>query len=221
MRGRRLYVLVATFALLLFVGCAPPPSDDATSATDEPTSNQAADECIEGDGSNPQIEWQNTTVDIEPTSRFGEESDTAVITTTLAAAEDNADEVARELGNLEGADVEVSEDGRLFTVVQRTEVPEVDEDEFHFQMRAPLDGTELAKNGNVSVVVQLPRVSEGHEDVPAYKVELVEASSDDKDVPGPTIHDGEENDLIGERITVTWFWCVDPPLDVVYKMVLP
>jgi hypothetical protein len=220
MPGRRgsLALALASILLLGSFACAEVDTQDDAAATDEPAATQQDQGCIAGDGEGPAIQWQNTTVDIEPASRFGNDSDIAYVTTTVAASEDEADDVQRELEQVEDATVEASEDGRMFTVTQRIDVEQADDDEYRFQMNAPLEGTRLAKDGDISVVVQLPRSSEGADEDASFEVELVSATSDE-DVPEATIHDGKENPLIGERITVAWFWCVDPPIDVIYKMV--
>jgi hypothetical protein len=212
---RRTALAFASILLLGSFACAEVDTGNEAQATDEPAATQQDQECIAGDGEGPAILWQNTTVDIEPASRFGNDSDIAYVTTTVAASEDEADGVRSELEQVEDATVESSEDGTMFTVTQRIDVEQTDDDEYRFSMQAPLEGTELAKDGDISVVVHLPRAIEDREEGPNFAVELVSATSDEG-VPEPTIHDGKENPLIGERITVAWYWCVDPPLDLRY-----
>lgn len=220
MWGRRSGALAVAGILLVATACAQvdPGTEDEAAQT---TASAEDAKCISNDdGNDPAIQWQNTTVDIEPTSRFGEDTDIAHIITTIAAAEKDKDRVARALDDVPDAEIEPSEDGRLFEIRQRVDVERVEDedDQFRFHMEAPFEGTELAKDGDISVVVLLPRSSEGHEDVDEYEVELVSATSDE-DVPEPTIHQGDE--AIGERTTIAWLWCVDPPIDVIYKAVLP
>jgi hypothetical protein len=223
-RGRAGILSIVALLFVFLAACAPQDDNDAEPTDDaSPRAAQGRDACIEGDAEDddkdqrPRIQWQNTTVDIEAASRFGNESDLAHVVTTVAAAEDDADAVFDELQGIEDATVERSDDGRLFVVSQTVYVAIEDEDEgtFRFQMMAPLEGTRLAKNGDISLIVQLPRDAEGYEDAPAYTVELVSATQEEP-APDPVIHDGE--DKIGERTTIAWHWCVDPLTDVVYKV---
>lgn len=216
MRGRRYGALMAAF--LISVGaasCAQNAGNDDPAATSDTRATSA--ECTEGGGKGAPIQWQNTTVDIEPASRFGERSDIANVTTTVAASSDDADDVASELDKLEDASVDRSEDGRMFQVRQQIDLEPVEgeKDQRRLRMRAPLEGTDLAKDGDVSLVVQLPRPSQGHDDVPTYDVELVRATQDEG-VPEPVIYDG--SDAVGRRITVAWHWCVDPITDIIYRL---
>jgi hypothetical protein len=182
------------------VGRTPGPKDEPLAFPDEPKIK---------------IDWQNTVVDVVPTSRFQERPggpDTAKFETTLAL-EDEPDGDTQDFFK-ELQDVDVEFDGRLVRMTYERDVDEVDENRYKFEFDAPVEFAELGKHDDLSVVVLLPRDAEQYEEAPRYSVQLdqgfVEEFSNDFD-----IKQAEESP--GNRITIGVYEQTDPLIPPVYQ----
>lgn len=160
------------------------------------------------------IDWQNTIVDVEPTSRFRDDqggNDTAHVDTTLALEEEPDDETRQFLETLEGVRTEI--DGRVVRMTYSFEVEEVDEDQYQFEFSAPVEFAEIEKNDDVSVVVLLPRDATEYANAPKYSVRLAgfteETPEDDLDVL-------QADEAPGNRITIGLYERTDPKIGPIY-----
>jgi len=220
------------------------------------------------------IVWENTVVDIEPTSQLGAEAspDTASINTTLLldvpkpgpvsfiapghwedevmarpfgrspgmkpaevvqrgeatfaelverfsamrrrrdADDARVERMLRKVRRFHRFSLELDAGRRLVRFFTRLPIIQEDDESYKFSGIYPVEFTELAKDGDFSVVVLLPRNATGYTGTPNYLVRLVDATPD----PEPTILDGKRHPAPGERIAVSWYWRVDPILDVRY-----
>jgi len=219
------------------------------------------------------IVWQNTVVDIEPTSRYGPKGtpDTATINTSMLldvrsggrvqflapghyerdaaaglggepasespevvesgqaafrdllarfaemrrAQTEAADRLLGKVRRFHRFSLELGEGHRIVRYFARLPIIEEEDGSYRFSAVYPLEFAELAKGGDFSVVVLLPRTARGYEDAPTYDVKLTETSRE----PAPTVFGDGDRESLGERVAVSWYWRADPTLEVRYVYV--
>lgn len=165
------------------------------------------------------VEWQNTVVDIEPTSRFTGGTptpDTGHVVHTIALTEPPTAELRRALEAIEGVHVSYVGDTvvRLF---HRVEVPHLEIDaegenpRYGLEMVQPLPFAQLQKNGDFSLVVMLPRSTSEYGAAPTYTVELVQAASGSQQ----EVLEAEE----AQRTIIRWYERQDPSHRTIYEYV--
>jgi len=224
------------------------------------------------------IVWQNTIVDIEATSRYPKEGetapDTASINTTIclvnpqpepqrvtfvAPGHYEAEASARELGTPTGVRAEevvpgteafdeliarlqaLSEElktagaqaqeliertkkfqrfhlelmpgGRIIRFFTRLPVIQEPDGTYKFSELVPRQFARLEGRADFSVVVFLPRDSEGYANVPAYQIELLDWTKE----PAPQIFGRDGVPLVAQRQAAAWYWRQDPVLQVIYR----
>lgn len=148
-----------------------------------------------------EIAWQNTVVDILPTSRYGvpgEAPDIAVVTTSV--------------GQLTGDGTQVLQLGSTVPVFP---APDREEGTYRFELRCPEPFAELVKDGDLSVIVLIPRIAERDGTLAEWRVEL--ADWNEKDSATVFRADGGP----GRRAGVGWYWKQDPGsiVEYVYRMI--
>lgn len=157
------------------------------------------------------IIFQNTVVDISPTSRYERGSpDTALITTTLYLEEPPDVDSLEELGDEGTTDVKTGESGRLVTLRSSLDIPGED-DWYKFRYRVPPPSTELIKNADFSLIVLLPRPAV-YPTGPIFEVELRDYTDD----PEPTVFGPYDLPALGNRIAAGWYGRQDPDVDLDY-----
>ena len=163
------------------------------------------------------IEWQNTVVDVEPTSRLRSDPggpDLAHVRTLLLLEEPPDGETEEFLKNLEGTETEI--DGRRVRMTYTFEVEEQDEDEYAFEIQGPVEFAEMDKNDDLSVVVLLPREARDYENGPTYGIRL-EGPQDESEEDGLVVLQAEE--APGRRITLGLYERQDPDLPPIYRYI--
>ncbi len=210
---------LAVIAVILSVGmmsCASPANEDAAPTPDERTPSPD-DKRTEGFfPSEPKvaIDWENTVVDVEPTSRFREPPggpDIAHFQTTLGLEKEPDSDTQDFFKELEG---EVEFDGRLVRMRYEMEVEEISENRYKFEFDVPVSFAELDKNDDVSAIVLLPRDAEDYENVPGYTVqvddEFTENAPDNVEI-------NQAKDSPGNRITIGLYERTDPKLPPIFN----
>ena len=223
-KKRAAALLIVLIAGLAATGCesmeradGSPSAEDGTAAPDEKTGGPSSARFAGVFPREPQIaiEWQNTVVDVEPTSRFREPQggpDTAHFETTLGLEEEPDAETQEFFKDLD--DVETEVDGRLVRMTYTMDVEEIEENRYRFEFDAPLEFAELDKNDDLSVVVLLPRDAEDYGEAPTYNVQLddefVENAPDSFVIT-------EADDAPGNRITVGVYERTDPKIPPIFS----
>ena len=208
----------AAIAVILSIGtlsCATQgPDDDTPTPGPTSSSNDKRKEAAFPEEPKVAIEWQNTVVDVEPTSRFQDSPggpDTAHVTTELALAKEPDDDTKTFFEDLDG--VEVVFDGKLVRMRYAFDVEESDENRYSFEFEAPIEFAELEHGDDVSVVVLLPREASEYEDVPTYDIRLdekfAESAPDYLDIK-------EAKESPGNRITIGLYEKTDPKIGPIY-----
>lgn len=213
MRAGRTFVASIVFCVLA-VACA----TETPQATPSPDGDGIRTESLP-DEPKVDIVWQNTVVDIEPTSRFRDPvggADTAHVSVTMLLARPAGDELKEFLDGLDNVGVGYSEEGRLVRLSYREEVEQTDEpggetDRYEYHFVAPVPFAKMDKNDDVSATVLLPRSATRYEGAPQYDVTLESAE------------DGQEFAAKdeGQRTAVLFYARQDPPWDVIYQIRLP
>jgi hypothetical protein len=150
-------------------------------------------------GGSLSILWQNTVVDIQPTSRYDKASpDTAVITTTIGYQ----------------ADGTFTTQTFLNTVPVFTEGDET----YTYRFNAPMEHTTLVKGGDISVVVFLPRMAPRDPKLKGH-VRLKDYLRDGDPV---TLRGEHGPHGLAGREGVAWHWTQDPAsvVQYVYEMIV-
>jgi hypothetical protein len=166
-------------------------------------------------GQDVDIEWQTTTADIEPTSRFRDPiggSDTATISTSMLLSEAADDDTKSFFEGLEGVETEIDESGRLVHMTYRVEVSEDTEqdDRYRLEIAMPHEFADLRKDGDVGLTVLLPRPAKGYAEESGYDVRLEPPDDDAAEVFEP--------DEESQRISVHFYNRQDPVWDVIYDL---
>jgi hypothetical protein len=216
MRMRRLgAAVVASLLVAGTVGCSQAAQDGATPTPDEKNAKSVQrSEAALPDEPQIAIDWQNTVVDVEPTSRFREDpggSDTAHVETLLALEEEPDGDTEDFLKGLEGVDVEI--DGRLVRMKYSFDVEETDEDRYELEFQAPVEFAELDKNDDVSAIILLPRDASDYENAPGYGVRLMGFS---EDTPEDDLEVLQADEAPGKRITIGLYERTDPPIGPIW-----
>ena len=190
----------------------PRPVDGSPSADEKSSGESRAAEFP--DDPKVAIDWQNTVVDVEPTSRFREDqggTDTAHVDTKLALEEEPDDDTRKFLEELEGVQTEI--DGRFVRMAYSLDVEEVDEDQYRFEFSAPVEFAEIEKNDDVSVVVLLPRDATEYANAPNYSVRLAGFT---EETPDDDLEVLQADEAPGNRITIGLYERTDPKIGPIY-----
>jgi hypothetical protein len=154
--------------------------------------------------------FQNTVVDIQPTSRYGDDADTAFVTSTILleaarAATDYADH----------GEVTTALDGRMIQIRTTVRIPG-SEDTYTFSFSSPTGPSPLMKNGDYSLVVLLPRAGI-HPVGPIFEVELLRYSKENN----ARVFGTDALPQLGSRIAVGWSARRDPEdtIDYIYRTI--
>lgn len=224
---KRAGLMAVAFVFVLgTIGCeqANDNGTGSTAQTDEPNAKENGSNRPSLSGrafpSEPEfnIDWQNTVVDVEPTSRLRDTqggSDIAHVHTTLGLAEEPDGAQQEFLKNLEDVDVEI--DDRIVRMTYEFEVEEIDENRYGFEIEVPVEFAEpFEKGDDVSAIVLLPRDADEYENAPHYTVELDEEATEeaagDSDLQ---ILQAEESPW--KRITVALYDIKDPKLPPIFN----
>jgi hypothetical protein len=209
---------IAVILSIVITGCATPASEDGTPAPDESTSSPAEKSARGGsfpDEPKVAIDWENTVVDVEPTSRFQEPPggpDAAHFQTTLALESEPDGDTQDFFKGLEGVEVEF--DGRLVRMTYDMEVEEISENRYKFEFDVPVSFAELDKNDDVSAIVLLPRDAEDYENVPGYTVQVDDEFTENAP-DNVEIRQAEESP--GNRITIGLYERTDPKIPPIFS----
>lgn len=135
------------------------------------------------------ILWQNTVVDVIPTSRYGDPAtvpDTAIVSTTVG--------------------YETSDGIRTQNYLNTLPVFADEEGAYHVPMPAPIAHTELIKDADISVVVFVPRIAPRDPILNRFSVRMTRWFEEGVD----TVFGHEDSRAIAARTGVAWYWVQDP-----------
>ena len=211
--------LLVMIAIVGAVGCDTAAQDGSPTASSDQSDDKERSS-VRAAGAFPdqpkiEIDWQNTVVDVEPTSRFQEPPggpDTAHFETTLALEEEPDGETQDFLKGLDDTDVEF--DGRLVRMTYTMDVEQIDDNRYSFEFDAPVEFAELDKNDDLSVVVLLPRDADDYREVPTYTVQLDEGFIEEF---GETFDILEADEAPGNRITIGLYERTDPKIPPIFS----
>lgn len=109
--------------------------------------------------------------------------------------------------------LELAPGGRIVRFFTRLPVIQEPDGTYKFSELVPRQFARLEGRADFSVVVFIPRNSEGYTNVPAYQIELMDWTKD----PQPQVFGREELTPIAQRQAVAWYWRQDPVLQVIYR----
>jgi hypothetical protein len=207
------------FALVMAMGLAACTTADPGSSPGPTDGDEKRDATARAEASFPDeptiaIDWQNTVVDIVPTSRFQDAPggpDTANVETVLALEEEPDNDTMEFFKNLDGVESEF--DGNLVRMTYAFDVaPTDEEDTYEFEFEAPVEFAELSKGDDLSVVVLLPRNASEYENAPSYSIRFGGLTEDTPD--NVEVLDADE--APGERTTISVYERTDPKIGGIY-----
>jgi hypothetical protein len=211
------FAVLALVFVVGAVGCGQA-AEKAADATASPSEKKSPsdDRASEAFPDEPKvdIDWQNTVVDVQPTSRFRDPQqgpDTAQVETTLALSEEPNDDTRKFLESFDGVETEF--DGKLVRMTYSFDVEEVDVNRYQFEISAPVEFANLSKGDDVSVVVLLPREASEYDNVPTYGIERKGFTSA---TPEDDLEITEANEAPGRRITIGLYKRTDPKVGPIY-----
>lgn len=225
MRTRRAVVVLLVTLAVIGSGCEMPEDGDEGGSAEVSGDGNGRDQDVNARSrdaefpSSPSvaIDWQSTVVDVVPTSRFQDPPggpDTGKVETVLALEEEPDDETRRFLEELDGVTTEF--DGRLVRMTYTIDVEEEGDNEYRFEIAAPVEFAELEKNDDVSVVALLPRNAEGYENVPTYDVRLEGLT---EETPEDDVEVLDADEAPGRRITLGLYARQDPKLGAIFSYI--